>query len=208
MIDTETMRERPRPAFTKERFYVDHMMKHGMALYRRHVSRYKWAASHLTSEMEVLDAGCGSGYGDYILLNNCLKMTSIDQSGEAIEYATYKAESLNEKRIKYGVSTLQDYMASPSKSHAIVCIEVIEHLSEENQRAFMAGMKNAFFKKEDALLLITTPIRKEDKWTEYHEHEFTKSEFQNFLSTYFQDVHFEDQKKWDIPLLGVCRGVR
>ena len=104
-------------------------------------------------------------------------------------------------------------MANPSRFHTIVCIEVIEHLSEENQHAFMAGMKNAFFRKEDALLLITTPIKKGTNviWTEYHEHEFTKSEFQDFLSTYFKDIKFDDQKKWNIPhdfLLAVCRGIK
>lgn len=52
-----------------------------------HVERYVHAAKKVTGN--VLDAGCGCGYGSYLL---CLKnahvnVTGVDNSKEAIEYA-------------------------------------------------------------------------------------------------------------------------
>ena len=72
-----TPTEKPNVPFTKERFYMDHVGGHGIPALRRHVNRYKWAASHVPQGSSVLDAGCGSGYGDHILLNMAATVSGV-----------------------------------------------------------------------------------------------------------------------------------
>src|SRR5512147_324988 len=92
---------KPTPAFTKERFYLEHAMIHGMPALMRHINRYKWAAAHCRRNDDVLNAGCGSGYGDYILLNACNSVVGVDISEEAIDYAKWKAEKQGQSRVRY-----------------------------------------------------------------------------------------------------------
>ena len=199
---------KPNPAFTKERLYLEHAMGHGMPTVIRHLNRYKWAAFHLPKHAAVLDAGCGSGYGDYILLNSCDTVVGIDASKEAIDYAKWKAEKQKQNRLRYECQDLSMLDLSETFD-AAVCIEVIEHLKEPQQRAFMGRMRR--FLKDDGFLLITTPIKKNDgPMTHFHEREFTRNEFISFLSEHFTNVILHDPSFWKIPdnfLLAKCDGV-
>lgn len=211
-MTTQESKDRPRPAFTKERFYVDHIGQHGVPALQRHVNRYKWAASHLENGWRVLDIGCGSGYGDPILLNVCDSVTGIDVNEEAIEYARWKAQSVSlDSRLNYGVCALD--AISPNtvgqRYDAAVCIEVIEHVSLVTQHAFMAHLKTVL--AAPGRLLITTPVKGSEPMTEFHVSEFTPEHFRSFLLEYFYEVGFDDPKAFGIPenfILANCHGVR
>lgn len=208
---------RPKPPFTTERFYLEHVNQHrgGMAMLMRHVNRYKWAASHLTNADVVLDAGCGSGYGDHILLNAAKAVVGVDQSSEAIEYARWKAAKLHQNRVRFEQQPLQSLsLESLGLAHpvdGVVCIEVIEHLKTTDQDAFMESLKKIL--RPEGLLLITTPRKNETTGalkTEFHEDEFTEESFLIFLGRFFLNVHFDVPMDFKIPpdfMLAVCSGV-
>lgn len=208
----EMVTENETPKFTTERFYVEHILKHGMASLKRHINRYKWAASHLQNGWRVLDIGCGSGYGDPILLNVCQEVVGIDKSEEAINYANRKAVKMKYgERLKYSIIDVKDINGDESfaKFDAIVCIEMIEHIAKDEQYALLNSIKKRM--KHDSLLLITTPIKGTNKVTEYHVHEMTKNEFGTLLDQHFESVKFDDSLKFGIPagfVLAICSRAR
>ena len=208
---------RPRPAFTTERFYLEQVAQHkgGIAMLQRHVNRYKWASSHLVGAELVLDAGCGSGYGDHILLNSAKMVIGVDQSPEAIAYAQWKASTLKQNRVRYEIMDMgllsRKRLGLVERVDAVVCIEVIEHLKMHDQQAFLNSLDQII--RPTGKLLITTPEKNEvtgTMKTEFHENEFTREEFRSFLCERFYSVRFDDPKRFKIPsdfLLGVCEGM-
>lgn len=196
--------------FTTERFYMEHTLQHGPAALKRHVNRYKWAASHLDSSMLVLDAGCGSGYGDHILAEKCAGVMGVDKSREAIEYAEGKAADVENERLTYEVQDLAALELPQRRFDAAVCIEVIEHLTGGDQIRFLTRLRWAL--KDGGMLLITTPRKHEDgPMTHYHLCEMNEKQFKGLLLDFFAQIEFDDPAKFNIPenfMLAVCHGVR
>ena len=100
-------------------------------LLNEHMARYAFAA-RLSRRKQVLDAGCGSGYGSAELARGAAGVLGIDYSADAIEYA----------RAAYALPNLRfeqaDCAALPAADGSIdlvVAFEVIEHL--ENWRVFL-----------------------------------------------------------------------
>ena len=208
-MNAESTRK-PDVAFTTERFYMDHVDRHGLALLKRHVNRYKWATSNIPQGARVIDAGCGSGYGDHILRTRASEVLAIDVSEEAINYAKWKAAEIGDKGIMYVRDDLQDFPVPHVQFDAAVCIEVIEHVGEKAQEEILHRLAASL--TDAGVLMITTPIKQgEEKLTEFHEHEFSTEEFKAFLGRRFYSVAFDDAKKFGIPehfMLAVCRGPR
>lgn len=192
---TKTMVHPSVPQFTTERFYTEHTNQHGILMLERHLNRYKWALRYLKAQNDVLDAGCGSGYGDHILINGCRTVFGIDKSSEAIQYARRKAKKLgvHEGRLTYAredLANLKKFESIKLHFHVVVCIEVIEHLDELEQHAFMEGVRQLI--KPEGIMLVTTPEIGNSPMTEHHKHEFTRGQFERFLSEYFSNVKFDD----------------
>jgi 2-polyprenyl-3-methyl-5-hydroxy-6-metoxy-1,4-benzoquinol methylase len=195
------------PHLTSERIYMDHPEFYGRETVNRHLARYSWAASKLKSTDMVLDAGCGSGYGSFILLGSCGGVMGVDLSQEAIDYAWRKAEQHRWPKIEYRHGDLSDLKVD-EVFDVVVCIEVIEHLCQEKQEKFMKSLKDVL--SVGGHLIITTPAKSEKPMTEYHLHEFKRNEFKRFLKRYFKAIHFDNPKYYGIPsdfMLAVCSGV-
>lgn len=192
--------------FTKERFYMEHADRHGAASLERHLARYRWAAALLNKGASVLHAGCGSGYGDDILLEKAASVTSVDMSQEAVEYA--KRE--NRSDATYIQADLRTLNLS-TRFDAVVCIEVIEHVGESDQIKILDVLASHL--KDGGVLFITTPERSATgPRTEFHDHEFSRPEFGAFLAGRFNNVAFSDPADFPhIPpdfVLAVCQGVK
>ncbi len=200
--------EKPKIQFTKERFYLEHAMVHGLPSLRRHINRYKWAASCFPQGSSVLHAGCGSGYGDHILMNRASRVTAVDISSEAIHYARWKAQKVGQTKVEYINNDLRTLFLPGQKFDAAVCIEVIEHVSAEDQHKIMERIKAHL--EPNGWLIITTPARKDGApMTDFHEHEFSVEEFKKFLGFHFIVFDFDDPRRFGVPedfLLAVCRG--
>lgn len=205
------MIEKPNVKPTVERLYLEHESFHGTQTVQRHLARYKWAASHLAGVKRLLHAGCGSGYGDFVLASKVGSIVSVDKCKEAIEYAEWMRRATSPScPIDYAVADLAKLEGIDGLFDAAVCIEVIEHLTEDEQGQFMAQLKRVLV--PTGRLLITTPLKSPDgqKMTEFHQHEFTATEFESFLRRHFKNVVFDDPVLYGIPMafmLGVCDGV-
>lgn len=193
---------------------MDHAVKHGDKTVQRHINRYKWAASHIARGARVFHAGCGSGYGDHILLERAGNVVAVDVSEEALVYAREKARRVkpNAGRLSYAKADLgtMDAAAWTVPFDAVVCIEVIEHLRQDAQAHFIKQMGKLL--STDGALLITTPIAAGPaKMTPFHEHEFTQDEFTAYLSQGFLYVQYDNPKRFGVAddfLLAKCWGVK
>lgn len=198
----------PEVPFTRERFYMEHADRHGDESRKRHLLRYEWAASAFPAGSTVLDAGSGSGYGDHILIRRASKVVGVEVSEEAVRYARAKVELMRETDIEYVRADLRNFSLDGRKFDVAVCIEVIEHVSAEDQNHILERIKAHLV--DNGWLMITTPIRKEGQpMTEFHEHEFSVPEFKKFLGNHFMAVAIDDSKTFGVPedfILAVCRG--
>jgi len=99
----------------------------------------------------VLDAGCGSGTISHFLSQHAAEVVGVDSNPSAIRYATetYKAPNL---RFRLGQF---DELKDERAFDRIYCIEVIEHLYEQQ----VAEILLLFYKLANpgAALFLTTP---------------------------------------------------
>jgi 2-polyprenyl-3-methyl-5-hydroxy-6-metoxy-1,4-benzoquinol methylase len=99
----------------------------------------------------VLDAGCGSGTISHFLSQHAAEVVGVDSNPLAIKYATetFKAPNL---RFQFGQF---DELKDERAFDRIYCIEVIEHLYEQQ----VAEVLSLFYKLANpgAALFLTTP---------------------------------------------------
>lgn len=173
--------------FTGERLIPE--LNKGTAFYYEHLARYLFA-SQIVKEKVVLDAGCGSGYGSFILAKygKAKKVYAVDISQEAIDYAQSK---YFHKNIKFQVNDAEKLKTISAKSvDVIVSFEVIEHLND--QEKFLNQIKRVL--KTNGVFIVSTP----NKYTYpegnlFHTKELYPEEFKKLLKKYFKNVRFYHQ---------------
>lgn len=155
-------------------------------------SRYEFAARYVEGK-QVLDIGCGEGYGSAMLAEKAAHVVGTDSSEEVVEYAA----------AKYPLPNLE-YRRMPAEKHAfpdgsfdvVVCLELIEHV--ENYVAVMAEMRRLL--KPGGILVLSTPNKditspgRETPIHEFHVHEFTIPELRQLCRRYFAEVELFSQE--------------
>lgn len=86
-----------------------------------HRYRYEWAGQRLRGK-KVLDAGCGIGYGSWILGEHDCDVMAVDIDPGAIETALKAYPHLN---VSF---SNQDITSCMGEFDAVVCFEVLEHI--------------------------------------------------------------------------------
>ncbi len=124
---------------------------------QRHENRYRWARDVIRERFvragAVIDFACGTGYGSAILREVADKVYGRDKSAAAIKIATER----------HG-STAVNFAARPVTFHgaeqvhlfdAIVTIETIEHLADDELQRFLGHAWNLLI--PGGLLIVSTP---------------------------------------------------
>lgn len=122
------------------------------------LSRYKFVAKMLEDRTNVMEVGCGDGFGVPIVAQ-----TVYAQGG--VLYAIDWEERLingNKKRLEFleNVKFIKhDMNHSPidKKVSAIYNIDVIEHVDPDKEDNFMTNMIQSYESKENAIMIIGTP---------------------------------------------------
>ena len=155
-----------------------------------HLPRYLFAQT-LAEGRNVLDFGCGTGYGTAILARQAVSVTGIDIDAEAIDWARGQHRAVNlsfEQWTDLGAS-------KPAASFDLItCFEMIEHVAETTQ--VEAVRHFARLLAEDGLALISTPnpaITQLYGPNPYHIREMNKREFASLLREHFQYVELFEQ---------------
>ncbi|MGD9735439.1 MAG: class I SAM-dependent methyltransferase [Solirubrobacterales bacterium] len=169
-----------------ERFDPSHSS--GTLMDAEHRCRYWWAAQAVAGK-DVLDAGCGTGYGSAILAAVAATVTGVDISAEAVEEADRR---LGEK----GSVVQGDLRKLPfddDSFDAVVCWETIEHI--EDGSAVLAELRRVL--RPDGLLLVSSPnpgVYQEDN--EHHVHEYTPEELRALVGEQFPQLAEHVQHPW------------
>lgn len=155
-----------------------------------HLPRYLLAKSWATGG-EVLDFGCGTGYGTAMLARVASSAVGVDIDESALDWARHNHRWPNlrfERNSDFGRSLEE------KSFDLITCFEMIEHVNAEDQIKTLEGLARAL--KEDGVLLISTPnpaITSLYGENPYHLKEHSREEFKNLLSDHFRHVKVLDQ---------------
>jgi SAM-dependent methyltransferase len=161
------------------------------------MARYRWAAG-VVAGLQVLDAGCGQGYGSRLLaeLGGARLCVGIDVDESTIAAAQTAYADVEALRFEAGdVVGLQFPAAS---FDVVTCFETIEHVSA--QREAIAELARVL--RPDGILLISSPNRGiYPPGNPFHERELSASEFEALLKESFAHVELVRQHNWIISAI-------
>jgi GT2 family glycosyltransferase/2-polyprenyl-3-methyl-5-hydroxy-6-metoxy-1,4-benzoquinol methylase len=166
-----------------------------------HWHRYLYATQFVKDKV-ILDIACGEGYGSYLLAQYAKHVVGVDINVETINHAI---SSYSRENLEFKVGSLSHI---PFQDEAIfdgiVSFESIEHVSEEEQIAFMKEVKRVL--KPGGFLLISTPnkLTYSDlpvSQNEFHVKEFYPDEFRAFLETHFRNVVLLGQRIYPVSYI-------
>jgi len=166
--------------------------------FANHIQRYNFA-EHYCSGRQVLDAGCGIGYGSaYLAMNGALGVVAVDISDEAMAEAKRLYRRDNLRFVKGDVERLTEISDLGGPFDVVINFENIEHLA--NPTRFLTGVKQIL--TNDGTLVVSTPngqLTERDQFgnikNPFHVREFTEDEFRKMLEQFFGSVELLGQWK-------------
>lgn len=171
---------------TAERLMVDENTSNS-PLYLRHKMAYIFSEQY-TKNKVVLDDGCGSGYGTFHLISNgAQKVTGIDLSQEAIEYANQKYKNKDLNFMQMDVTKLN---FNDNTFDTLTSFQVIEHIKEVDK--YLNEIRRVL--KNGGIALITTPNKQTyspnsiEPENPFHVKEYYFEDLKNLLDKYFSKV--------------------
>jgi SAM-dependent methyltransferase len=159
-----------------------------------HLARY-WLAADLASGLDVLDAGCGVGYGaEMIARAGASRVVGIDLAPEVIATASERVGEVAD----FQVGDVQDLPFDEGSFDVVVCFEVLEHL--EDPEPAITALNDVL--REGGLLIVSSPNRGVyPPGNPHHLHEFTLEELRDSLTARFANVVLMRQHPWLASLI-------
>jgi len=162
----------------------------GKLIDTEHRGRYWWAARAVAGR-EVLDAGCGVGYGIEILAAaGAASLTGVDIDRAAVEQAERRFGDRAEAILQGDVRELP---LDDDSFDVVVCFETIEHV-EDGERA-LAEFRRVL--RPDGLLLVSSPNPGVyPAGNEHHVHEYRPAELAAAVGEHFSHLARFGQHVW------------
>jgi SAM-dependent methyltransferase len=155
-----------------------------------HLKRYEFARPYCRGG-EVLDAGCGVGYGTAFLADAARRVVGVDRSQEAIAYAESRYARPNVRFLVGDLLTLDQ----PDDAFDVVCaFETIEHLPDHGR--FLAQVRRVL--RPGGAFLVSTPRVQETTdapANPFHERELSTPDFERLLRADFAQVELYGQRR-------------
>jgi 2-polyprenyl-3-methyl-5-hydroxy-6-metoxy-1,4-benzoquinol methylase len=158
-----------------------HRPEHGLV--REHLARYRFAAGWARGE--VLDAGCGTGYGTLLLRQapGVSRVLGVDVDERAVGWARRwrDAPGVCFRRLDLCSGT----MAYLGRFETVVCLEVLEHLSDPER--LLARLDHCL--APGGRLVISTPLgrgRGVPSGQPFHRFQLRRAEFEELLAPRFR----------------------
>jgi 2-polyprenyl-3-methyl-5-hydroxy-6-metoxy-1,4-benzoquinol methylase len=122
-------------------------------LFLRLKKAYQYAIKYCQNK-NVLDYGCGSGYGSALLSNYAAKVIGVDIQEDIIDFCNRTYSSPN---LSFQIKTMDYNLPFEDNTFdVIVSFQVIEHIP--NVKRYLLELKRVL--NDTGILLITTPNRK------------------------------------------------
>ena len=161
----------------------------------KHLIRYQFVSTFVNSDMEIIDAACGTGYGSNLLAKKAKRVLGIDYSKEAILFAKANYQS---KNITFKVDNILNFNFK-KKYDAIITLETLEHLSKSQAIKWLKKCKNSL--KSNSTFICSSPMLRVRNNKPYitnphHLYEMKKQEFFANLKKIFRPktINFFIQK--------------
>jgi ubiquinone/menaquinone biosynthesis C-methylase UbiE len=149
------------------------------ANFQNHFKVYKFL-EQFAKDKDVLDVGCGTGYGAAYLRTVAKSVVGIDLSKSAIRFARKRYPET--QTLVMDAHSLQ---LQPQSVDLVVSTENFEHLRDQ-EKSLQELIRVL---RPGGMCFIATPNRQLSRGTNpYHTHEFTASELKVLLSRYFTEV--------------------
>jgi len=177
-----------------EKFIVDHEDE------KWPLGKYYFVFNKITKGDKVLDVACGRGFGTFLLSQKAKEIIGLDIDQPSIEEAK---TNFNGENLNFLLGDGRKMKFPDNYFDAVVSIETIEHLNEEDQVEFINEIKRVL--KPNGRLFLSTPDRyvvakQGMAYGAFHEKEFTKEELINFLDKNgFFDLELYGQGKFSEP---------
>ncbi|MGH7904610.1 MAG: class I SAM-dependent methyltransferase [Candidatus Dormibacteraceae bacterium] len=150
-----------------------------------HLHRYAFA-SRLAEGREVLDLGCGEGYGTCILAQRARRVTGVEIDPAAVLHARANYRLPNAEFVEGSALDLREFR--DGSQGLVVCFEVIEHLAE--QQRVLDEVRRVLGK--GGMFVVSTPdrqvYRRDQERNPFHVRELDQQEFRDFLHSRFEHV--------------------
>ncbi|MBK9732268.1 MAG: class I SAM-dependent methyltransferase [Chitinophagaceae bacterium] len=159
----------------------------------RHLFAYEVVKNQLNEKNDILDFGCGEGYGTSLLSQVAINIIGIDVSREIIDFAKGKYGSVNCQFMAYD-GTHVNY--DDESFDVVVSFQVIEHVADDKH--FVSEAYRIL--KPGGLLFLTTPNKTirlfpmQKPWNRFHLREYYPYELKQLLNIRFEKVE----------ILGIC----
>lgn len=160
---------------------VDHL------IYLMHVASYEFAEQY-TRGKQVLDYGCGSGYGSAKIAATAARVTAVDVASDAIEYARTKFARNN---LEFACVPVEPKLPFPDASFDVVLsFQVFEHV--RNTDHYLAEIRRVLSPR--GVLVLITPDRTtrllpmQRPWNRWHIREYNPRTLATRLSRHFSSV--------------------
>lgn len=168
-----------------------------LSLVAEHVARYAHAAEYARGR-DVIDIGCGNGYGAHLLLTaGARRVLGIDISPEAVESAQRHYHSPG---LSFSIADSEQIACPDGSFDLAVCFEVVEHVADA--RRLLAEARRIL--KPNGILLLSTPNKNVYSpgvaperviMNPFHVQEFDADRFRRLIAEYFPTVNLLGQSR-------------
>lgn len=169
-----------KPKGVRERIYLTKLGLEEIEidiLNRRHIERYAMLRQWLWGN--VIDVSCGCGYGAYLVSKNpdVKKITGVDISEDAIQWAKEQFETDKCRFVKSGIEEYNE------PADVLLSIETIEHLEHPHILNDLAD------RLEVKQIFVSYPSKKTTHYNKHHYRDFIDDEIIRLFPNYkLQDV--------------------
>jgi 2-polyprenyl-3-methyl-5-hydroxy-6-metoxy-1,4-benzoquinol methylase len=141
---------------------------------------YELALDHITPDAQVLDCGCGPGYGARMLADTAEKVVAADLDIETVRLAS-SGKYFDNITFQTGDATALDF--EDNTFDAVTSFETVEHV---NPVPFFKEMQRVL--KPGGLLILSTPQNSlgHIPVNSQHLHEFSLQEIKGLCSDHFE----------------------
>jgi SAM-dependent methyltransferase len=155
-----------------------------------HLKRYEFAAPFCRGR-EVLDAGCGVGYGSAFLGGVARRVVGVDRDEGAIAYARERYARPN---VEFRVGNVLRLDVGDAEFDAVCSFETIEHVDDVD--AFVAELARVL--RPGGVLVVSTPRAEETTAAPknpFHRVELSRADFEALLRRFFGEVELYGQRR-------------